>query len=158
MVPECTNSQSLCNNSFFPMVIMQPAQDNLTKCWSTSAGHKIRILRSLHQVLCAGANSYWKTGFASPESLSGAWSALKLLVDSYVDLKKDNRPQHGMPHHHWLWKILTGPQAMWILCLSALPLDSRTLISKGIANVTLNREYSFQPFSCSQVFVFSLGK
>ncbi len=28
---------------------------------------------------------------------------------------------HGSPNHHWLWKLHTGLQATWILCLSTLP-------------------------------------
>ncbi len=47
---------------------------------------------------------------------------------------------HGTPNHHWLWKLYTGPQATWILCLSSLPPDSGTLISKGNAKFTFIRE------------------
>ncbi len=44
------------------------------------------------------------------------------------------------PNHHWLWKLYTGPQATWILCLSSLPPDSGTLISKGNAKFTFIRD------------------
>ncbi len=33
---------------------------------------------------------------------------------------------YGSPNHHWLWKLHTGLQATWILCLSTLPPDSGT--------------------------------
>ncbi len=46
---------------------------------------------------------------------------------------------HGSPNHHWLWKLHTGLQATWILCLSTLPPDSGTLISKLNAKFTLQR-------------------
>ncbi len=36
-------------------------------------------------------------------------------------------PLHGSPNHHWLWKLHTGLQATWNLCLSTLPPDSGTL-------------------------------
>ncbi len=53
----------------------------------------------------------------------------------------------------------TGPQATWILCLSSLPPDSGTLISKGNAKFTLIREHNFGPLSSSPVlFVFSPGE
>ncbi len=53
----------------------------------------------------------------------------------------------------------TGPQETWILCLSSLPPDSGTLISKGNAKFTFIREHNFGPLSSSPVlFVFSLGE
>ncbi len=58
---------------------------------------------------------------------------------------------HGTPNHHWLWKLYTGPQATWILCLSSLPPDSGTLISKGNAKFTFIREHNFGPLSSSPV-------
>ncbi len=65
-----------------------------------------------------------------------AWSALKFLVDGCVDFGLDKTQWtntsrcHGSPNHHRLWKLHTGLQATWILCLSSLPPDSGTLISK----------------------------
>ncbi len=59
-----------------------------------------------------------------------------LLVDGCVDcgLQKtqwtNTSRWHGSPNHHWLWKLHTELQATWILCLSTLPPDSGTLISK----------------------------
>ncbi len=48
---------------------------------------------------------------------------------------------------------------MWILCLSSLPPDSGTLISKGYAKFTFIREHYFGPLSSSPVlFVFSPGE
>ncbi len=48
---------------------------------------------------------------------------------------------------------------MWILCLSSLPPDSGTLISKGNAKLTFIREHNFGPLSSSPVFfVFSPGE
>ncbi len=47
----------------------------------------------------------------------------------------------------------------WILCLSSLPPDSGTLISKGNAKCTFIREHNFGPLSSSPVlFVFSPGE
>ncbi len=57
------------------------------------------------------------------------------------------------PNHHWLWKLYTGPQATWILCLSSLPPDSGTLISKGNAKFTFIREHNFGPLSRSPVLL-----
>ncbi len=48
---------------------------------------------------------------------------------------------------------------MWILCLSSLPPDSGTLISRGNAKFTFIREHNFGPLSSSPVlFVFSPGE
>ncbi len=53
----------------------------------------------------------------------------------------------------------TGHQETWILCLSSLPPDSGTLISKGNAKFTFIREHNFGPLSSSPVlFVFSPGE
>ncbi len=41
---------------------------------------------------------------------------------------------HGSPTHHWLWKLHTGLQATWILCLSTLPPDSGTLFPNEMQN------------------------
>ncbi len=38
-------------------------------------------------------------------------------------------------NHHWLWKLHTGLQATWILCLSTLPPDSGTLIPNEMQNL-----------------------
>ncbi len=64
------------------------------------------------------------------------------LVDGCVDcgLQKtqwtNTSRWHGSPNHHWLWKLHTGLQATRILCLSTLPPDSGTLISKWNAKFT----------------------
>ncbi len=62
-------------------------------------------------------------------------------------------PADGTPNHHWLWKLYTGPQATWILCLSSLPPDSGTLIYKGNAKFTFIREHNFGPLSSSPVLL-----
>ncbi len=63
---------------------------------------------------------------------------------------------HGSPNHHWLWKLHTGPQATWILCLSTLPPDCGTLISKWNAKCTFFWQEDFGPLSNSPVlFLFS---
>ncbi len=66
---------------------------------------------------------------------------------------------HGSPNHHWLWKLHTGLQATWILCLSTLPPDSGTLISKWNTKSTFIRKEDFGPqqssyFTLSQVRCF----
>ncbi len=66
---------------------------------------------------------------------------------------------HGSPNHHWLWTLHTGLQATWILCLSTLPPDSGTLISKLNAKFTFIWKEDFGPLSNSPViFLFSPGK
>ncbi len=61
---------------------------------------------------------------------------------------------HGSPNHHWLWKLHTGLQATWILCLSTLPPDSGTLISKWNAKFAFIWKEDFGPLSNSPV-IFS---
>ncbi len=64
-----------------------------------------------------------------------------------------------IPNHHWLWKLHTGLQASWILCLSTLPPDSGTLISKWNAKFTFIWKEDFGPLSNSPVlFLLSPGK
>ncbi len=66
---------------------------------------------------------------------------------------------HGSPNHHWLWKLNTGLQATWILCLSTLPPDSGTLISKWNTKFNSIWKEDFGPLSNSLViFIFSPGK
>ncbi len=86
------------------------------------------------------------------------------LIDGCVDcgLQKtqwtNTSRWHGSPNHRWLWKLHTGLQATWILCLSSLPPDSGTLISKWNAKFTWNKE-DFGPLSNSPVlFLLSPGK
>ncbi len=66
---------------------------------------------------------------------------------------------HGSPNHHWLWKLHTGLQATWILCLSSLPPDSGTLISKWKAKFTFIWKEGVGPLSNSPVlFLLRPGK
>ncbi len=84
-----------------------------------------------------------------------SWYTAVLTLDLRKQWTNTSR-WHGTPNHHWLWKLYTGPQATWILCLSSLPPDSGTLISKGNAKFTFIREHNFGPLSSSPVlFVFS---
>ncbi len=90
---------------------------------------------------------------------------LNFLVDGCVDcgLQKtqwtNTSRWHGSPNHHWLWKLHTGLQATWILCLSTLPPDSGTLISKWNAKFTFIWKEDFGPLSNSPVlFLHSPGK
>ncbi len=65
----------------------------------------------------------------------------------------------GSPNHHWLWTLHTGLQATWILCLSTLPPNSGTLISKLNATFTFIWKEDFGPLSNSPViFLFISGK
>ncbi len=78
-----------------------------------------------------------------------------------VDFRKNSEPTpaDGSPNHHWLWKLHTGLEARLILCISTLPPDSGTLISKWIAKFTLICKEDFGPLSNSIViFLFSPGK
>ncbi len=66
---------------------------------------------------------------------------------------------HGTPNHHRLWKLHTVLQATWILCLSTLPPDSGTLISKWNAKFTFIWKEDFGPLSNSPVLLLlSPGK
>ncbi len=66
---------------------------------------------------------------------------------------------HGSPNHHRLWKLQTGLQATWILCLSTLPPGFGTLISKLNAKFTFIWKKDFGPLSNSPVlFLLSPGK
>ncbi len=87
------------------------------------------------------------------------------LVDGCVDcgLQKtqwtNTSRWHGSPNHHRLWKLHTTLQATWILCLSTLPPDSGTLISKWNRTFTLIWKEDFGPLSNRPViFLFSPGK
>ncbi len=88
-----------------------------------------------------------------------SWYTAVLTLDLRKTQWTNTSWWHGTPNHHWLWKLYTGPQATWILCLSYLPPDSGTLISKGNAKFTFIREHNFGPLSSSPVlFVFSPGE
>ncbi len=83
-----------------------------------------------------------------------------------VDFRKHRGPKPAddmlvmQPNHHWLWKLPTGLQATWIMCLSTLPPDSGTLISKWNAKFTfIWKKDHFGPLSNSSVlFLFSPDK
>ncbi len=88
-----------------------------------------------------------------------------LLVDSCIDFGLDKTQWantnrwHGSPNHHWLWKLHTGLQATWIMCLSTLRPDSGTLISKLNAKFTFVWKEDFGPLSNTPVlFLLSPGK
>ncbi len=95
-----------------------------------------------------------------------AWSALNLPGRCWVDCGLQKTPWtktsrwHGSPNHHWLWKLYTGLQATWIMCLLTLPPDSGTLISKWNAKFTfIWKKDHFGPLSNSPViFLFSPDK
>ncbi len=88
-----------------------------------------------------------------------------ILVDGCIDFGLDktqwtntNR-RHGNPHHPWLQKLHAGLQAAWILCLSTLPPDSGTLISKWNSKFTFIWKVDFGPLRSNPVFfLFSPGK
>ena len=54
-----------------------------------------------------------------------------------LDLIKYTSRWYSTPNHHRLWKLYTRVQATWILCLSTLPPDFWTLISKWNAKFSL---------------------
>ncbi len=86
-----------------------------------------------------------------------------LLVDGWVDFGLDKTQWtntsrwHGSPNHHWLQKLHTGLQAAWILCLSTLPPDSRTMIFKLNQNVLLSEKRTLDHWATVQLF-FSLAQ
>ncbi len=88
-----------------------------------------------------------------------------LLVDSCTDFGLDKTQwtntcrQYSTPNHHGLQKLHTGLQATWILCLSTLPPDSGTLISKWNTKCTFIWKEDFGRLSNSLVLFFlSPGK
>ncbi len=117
----------------------------------------------------AGAKSCWKWNQHRHKLVSRRKHevkfALNFLVDGCVDcwLQKTQWTKtsrwHGSPNHHWLWKLHTGLQATWILCLSILHPDYRTLVSKLNATFTFIWKEDFGPLSKSPVlFLLSPGK
>ncbi len=86
-----------------------------------------------------------------------AWSALKLPGITAVltlDLRKRSGPTPAddmAPQPSLTVETLHWTSATWILCLSSLPPDSGTLISKGNAKFTFIREHNFGPLSSSPV-------
>ncbi len=57
----------------------------------------------------------------------------------------------------WLWQLHTGLQATWILCISTLPPDSGSLISKLNAKFTFIWKEDFGQLSNSPVLIFFLS-
>ncbi len=62
---------------------------------------------------------------------------------------------HGSPNHHWLWKLHTGLQATWILCLSTLPPDSGTLFPNEMQNLLSSEKRTLDHWV---LFLHSPGK
>ncbi len=90
---------------------------------------------------------------------------LNFLIDGCVDCRlqktqwTNTSRWHGSPNHHWLWKLDTGLQATWILCLSTLPPKPGTFISKWNAKITFIWKEDFGRLSNNPViFLLSLGK
>ncbi len=86
-----------------------------------------------------------------------------LLVDGCVDcgLQKtqwtNTSRWHGSPNHYWLWKLHTGLQSTWIICLSTLPSDSGTLISKWNVKKNSSEKRTLDHWATVQFF-FSLAQ
>ncbi len=86
-----------------------------------------------------------------------------LLVDGCIDFGLDKTQwtntsrRHGTPNHHWLWKLHTGLQATWILCLSTLPPDSRPWFPNEMQNVLLSEKRTLDHWTTVQLF-FSLAQ
>ncbi len=83
---------------------------------------------------------------------------LNLLVDGCVDCGLDKTQWtntsrwHGSPNHHWLWKLHTGLQATWILCLSTLPPDSRPWFPNEKQNWLLSEKRTLDHWATVQFF------
>ncbi len=108
---------------------------------------------SLNQILvvlalCAGAKSCWKI------CISKVNAAVYQEVLEHFGLRKHSGPTPAddvTPQTITLTGLYTGLQTTWIVCLSSLPPDSGTLISKGNAKCTFIREHNFGPLSSSPV-------
>ncbi len=90
-----------------------------------------------------------------------AWSALKFpgrwlrwLWTQKTQWTNTSR-WHGSPNHHRLWKLHTGLQATWILCLSTLPPDSGTLFPNEMQNVLSSEKRTLDHWV---IFLHSPGK
>ncbi len=84
--------------------------------------------------------------------LQGQRSRIPVL--EHFDLRKHSGPTPAddmTPQTITLTGLYTGLQTTWIVCLSSLPPDSGTLISKGNAKCTFIREHNFGPLSSSPV-------
>ncbi len=87
-----------------------------------------------------------------------------LLVDGCIVFELDktqwtNTSRRGSPNQLWLQNFHTGLQATCILCLSILPPDSGTLISKWNAKFTFIWKEDFGPLRNSPgLFLLSPGK
>ncbi len=57
---------------------------------------------------------------------------------------------HGSPNHHWLWKLHTGLQATWILCLSTLP--PKTLSPNEMQNLLSSEKRTLDHWATVQFF------
>ncbi len=64
--------------------------------------------------------------------ISGRWLRWLWTSENTVD---QHQQMTWQPNHHWLWKLHTGLQATWILCLSTLPPDSGTLFPNEMQNL-----------------------
>ncbi len=82
--------------------------------------------------LWAGAKVLLEKEISISIKLASRWKhkvLRNLMVDGYIDFGLDKTQwtntsrRHGTPNHHRLWKLHTGLQAAWILCLSTLPPD-----------------------------------
>ncbi len=82
--------------------------------------------------LWAGAKVLLEKEISISIKLASKWKLKvlrNLMVDGYIDFGLDKTQwtntsrRHGTLNHHWLWKLHTGLQAAWILCLSTLPPD-----------------------------------
>ncbi len=86
-----------------------------------------------------------------------------LLVDGCIDFGLDKTQwtntsrRHGTPNHHWLWKLHTGLQTAWILCLSSLPPDSRPWFPNEMQDLLLSEKRTLDHWATVQFF-FSLAQ
>ncbi len=110
--------------------------------------------------LWAGAKVLLENEISISIKLDSRWKhkvLQNLLVDDCIDFGLDKTQWtntsrwHGSPNHHRLWKLHTGLQATWILCLSSLPPDSGTLVSKLNAKFTFIWKEDFGPMINSPV-------
>ncbi len=126
---------------------------------------------SLNQLLVplavwAGAKGKWNKGKWNQHlhkacQQKEAWSALKFpgrwlrwLWTQKTQWTNTSR-WHGSPNHHWLWKLHTGLQATWILCLSTLPPDSGTLFPNEMLNLLSSEKRTLDHWV---IFLHSPGK
>ncbi len=125
---------------------------------------KMRDTDKVCFILNRNAAAKWNQHLHKACQQKEAWRALKCPGRwlCWLDFRKHSGPTPADDMAAQIitdWKLHTGLQATWILCLSTLPPDSGTFISKWNAKFTFIWKEDFGPLNNSPViFLFRPGK